>query len=145
MKLSVTRRCSIIWLGIRCLCMVLVLIGSRLFAPTFLLRLTTHETTSNAPTNPAAVLASDHFMKTATQKNLLCSLTQKQIKMHKDQNRFVGAEVWSQRLYRFCHEWFHIKQAVLGCKSCVAGNRSGHFILNTFTDPSSLISCNTMI
>lgn len=35
------------WLGFLCLCMVLVLTGSWLFAPTFLLRLTTHETTSH--------------------------------------------------------------------------------------------------
>lgn len=33
-------------------CMVLVLIGSRLFAPTFLLRLTTHERSSHMEPHP---------------------------------------------------------------------------------------------
>lgn len=44
-------RLQIWWLGFLCLCMVLVLIGSWLFAPTFLLRLTTHETTSHMVSN----------------------------------------------------------------------------------------------
>lgn len=149
------------WLGFLCLCMVLVLIGSWLFAPTFLLRLTTHETTSHMVTNPHCLhscmqqlfwpqsncshtLISVVYQTTVLQTQLCCfnsksnysSLFLDFSKIHGPKmdaaTTLLVRRLWSQKLSFLI--WMltpKVKQSVAGWTTHVAGTTSGHFTVTT--------------
>lgn len=132
-------------LGFLCLCMVLVLIGSWLFAPTFLLRLTTHETTSHMVTNALQTVDSSFsgfkFQSLST-FNLFVLIKKICISFNFERwmppIRVAAATMLVLRLrnqivWLYNPNTFNWKHSVFCWKTCVAGTPSGHFTLKMET------------